>query len=74
MFSYKDMTFCQFHNECNDSESCHRALTEKVLQDAKKWWNNISPNEGEPPICMYSDTPHCFVSSIQGSTTEDKIQ
>ena len=40
MMSYKDMTFCEHHEMCEDGETCERALTEKVKKAADKWWGN----------------------------------
>ncbi len=51
MISYKDMTFCR-ENECRLFNSCFRALTEEVREEARLWYDT--------PICLFSDVPVCF--------------
>jgi len=46
------MTFCSFWKECKDGEACWRALTEKIVKEAKK--------EGLP-VCQFVYKPDCFV-------------
>ena len=56
MLCYKDSTFCTFYQECKNGSKCSRVLTDKVKEDAKRWWGNE-----DYPICIYSDKPDCFV-------------
>lgn len=53
MMCYRDMTFCTFYKECSEGSGCYRALTEEVLEKAKKWMP-------DPPICSFVDKPKCF--------------
>jgi hypothetical protein len=48
MIGYRDMTFCT-GDGCAKFGSCYRALTEKVKEDAKKWWGGHGA-----PITRYS--------------------
>lgn len=56
MMCYKDKTFCPFWRLCKNGYKCDRALTDKVIAGAEKWW-------GKPgaPICQYAEFPDCFV-------------
>ncbi len=58
MISYRDRAFCGFYKECADGSTCERALTEKVIQEADKWWGS----EGAP-ISVYLKEPPCFVQT-----------
>jgi hypothetical protein len=49
MIHYKDKTFCTGAG-CAKFNICDRALTERVLQEATKWWGNANA-----PISRYSD-------------------
>jgi len=55
MICYKDMTFCPYWKDCNKGNKCHRALTDKVIQDANKWWKGDGA-----PVCQYAEKPECF--------------
>ena len=57
MMCFRDMTFCELYEDCKDGKKCHRALTPKMREAAKKWWNG----DDDAPICIYSDTPKCFI-------------
>ena len=50
--TYMDMKFCTYYEDCKDGETCHRALTPKVLADAEKWMENA-------PVCCYATKPYC---------------
>ena len=56
MLCYKDRWFCTSYKTCQFGEMCCRALTEKVKESAKKWWNN---NQSEPPISTV-EKPQCY--------------
>jgi hypothetical protein len=56
LMTYKDMTFCEFYKDCEDGKTCDRALTEKVIKNAKKWWRGFN---GEPPIAKFIEKPNC---------------
>jgi hypothetical protein len=58
MICYRDMTFCPFWEECRKGKTCPRALTEKVREEAKKWW---AGNAGDAPIMQYTTKPSCYV-------------
>lgn len=51
MFSYKDKTFCPFYEECEEGTGCHRALTDEVASDAKRFGL---------PICQFLKKPCCY--------------
>lgn len=53
MLCYRDMTFCADSDQCADTD-CLRKLTDKVKQDAEKWW-------GKPgaPIALGSFRETC---------------
>lgn len=55
VIGYNDMTYCKFSNECKYEKDCPRALTEEVLEDAKRWWGGE-----DPPIAMLVNRPRCF--------------
>ena len=55
MISYKDMTFCEFFEDCKDGEGCFRALTDTVRENAEKWFGTKNP-----PISKYIEKPDCF--------------
>ena len=55
MICYKDMTFCPFWEHCKDGPTCHRALTDKVQEQAVVWWGSV-----DAPICQYMNEPECF--------------
>ena len=52
---YKDKTFCPYES-CKLFRSCSRALTKEVKASAKEWWG-----KDDPPICVYSERPSCFI-------------
>lgn len=55
MMCYRDKTFCQFWQECQKGEDCHRRLDDEVKSKAVKWWGNE-----DAPICTYVDKQECF--------------
>jgi len=61
MMCFRDMTFCE-EIGCKKFDECFRALTDKVHEDAKKWWGK----EGAP-MSVFAEKPDCFV----GQETED---
>lgn len=54
MLTYKDMTFCSY-NDCKNFKTCHRALSEEVLNNARNWWGSE-----DAPICQYAEKPKCY--------------
>lgn len=54
MLCFRDMTFCQFHEDCADAKICHRPLTAEVLAAAEKWWGSENV-----PICQFAERPTC---------------
>jgi len=54
MLCFRDMTFCDYKN-CKKWKECHRALTEKEIKKAEKWWG-----DDKPPISMYAEEPECL--------------
>ncbi|GIW77912.1 MAG: hypothetical protein KatS3mg104_2975 [Phycisphaerae bacterium] len=68
MISYKDRTFCPFHEGCALGKHCDRALTDLVISEAIKWWGDV-----DAPISMFTEPPPCFetfqtlVETINGS-------
>ena len=61
MICYKDITFCTFFPLCKNGHKCKVALTEKIKNDAVKWWGDENA-----PICIYSDFPDCFIRWFEG--------
>ena len=55
MMVYKDKTFCTFYKECKNGNNCTTALTDKIIEDAKKWWK-----DNDAPISVYIYKPECF--------------
>ena len=53
--TFRDITFCKVYKGCKDGDTCHRALTDKVKEDAKKWWGK----EGAP-MSVFVDKPNCY--------------
>jgi hypothetical protein len=56
--TYKDKTFCPFYKDCLNGSTCHRALTEEITDEAKKWWGSA-----EYPISTFSEHPNCFIDN-----------
>ena len=57
MMCYKDKTFCT-QSTCANWNTCDRALTDEVKEQADKWW-------GKPgaPIAIFTDKPNCYEKS-----------
>jgi len=55
MLCYKDKTFCAIYESCKHGSECDSALTEKVKQDAKKWWGG-----DDAPIMFTTDKMPCW--------------
>jgi hypothetical protein len=54
---FRDSTFCRYYEQCaHHPEECKRALTPKVLKEAREWWG-----KDNPPICEFAGVPSCFV-------------
>lgn len=53
---FRDMAFCKYWKKCAKGEECRRALTEKVKEDAEKWWGGKNY-----PISWFADKPECFI-------------
>jgi len=51
VLSYRDTTFCSFHDTCKDGEGCTRALTDEVKAGADKIGL---------PICQWAEKPKCY--------------
>jgi hypothetical protein len=65
MISYKDTTFCPYHEFCKHGATCPKALTEKVKKDAEAWWlmaTGGKEDEGAP-LMRYVAIPTCFVGN-----------
>lgn len=54
MICYKDRTWCM-QQKCKHWDACDRALTEKVMGEAEKWWGS-----DKAPISIYAEAPECF--------------
>ena len=54
MICYRDMTFCDF-KDCSGFSECHRAMTDKVVLEAKKWWGSE-----DFPIARFMNKPDCY--------------
>lgn len=59
MRCFRDMTFCSY-DKCKEWETCGRALTDKIIEEADTWWINCDGKKGEAPICKWMDKPGCF--------------
>jgi hypothetical protein len=65
MMSYRDMTYCGFHEVCKSGVGCPRALTENIKESAKK---------AEMYISQFVNPPkHCFIpkENWNGNTSEN---
>ena len=62
MICYKDRCYCDFYKTCNKGQSCNRAATAKLINDA---------NDFGLPVAYYTDKPDCFELSVL--TMEEKI-
>ena len=51
MLCYKDMTFCNYFLLCKKGYSCHRALTNTVMENAKK---------ADLPLAVFYGEPECL--------------
>lgn len=58
MICYKDKTWCTF-SECKNSKDCKSFLTDKIKEDADKWWN-IAGHYVPAPIMKYTTKPKCY--------------
>lgn len=52
MICYKDKTFCPHYLICKNGDTCNRALTPEIIQQAEK---------SGLPIARYTDFPDCFI-------------
>lgn len=70
MMGYKDMTFCRGAG-CADFHKCPRALNERVLAGAKRWWGN-----DDAPICQYSNPEAlpCYVAGPEDQLLQNLQQ
>lgn len=57
MICFRDRCYCNFFSKCKNGNTCDRSLTDKVKSDALTWWG-----KSDPPICVYTDTPECFIT------------
>ena len=48
MMAFRDMTFCRGEG-CLAFDRCPRAITDKVEEDARRWWGN-----DDYPIIQYA--------------------
>ncbi len=61
MICYRDMTFCTYHKNCQNSSICSRALTPEIEKKADEWWESVKFNDnGGAPICVFADAPECY--------------
>lgn len=72
MMCYKDMTFCS-GDGCTAFDRCHRALTDKVKEDAARWWGGDNA-----PIAQFLNPKenHCYVttkSNDQRTATRKRV-
>ena len=58
MICYKDKTWCTF-SECKYSKDCKSFITEKIKEDADKWWN-ITGHYIPAPIMKHTTKPKCY--------------
>jgi hypothetical protein len=56
MICYRDKTFCPYWKDCECGEICGDALTDKVIEQAVKWWG-----KPDAPICQFSAKPDCWI-------------
>ena len=68
MMCYRDRTFCKFYKDCTKGDKCDSILTEKVKQDAVKWWGGE-----DPPIAVYLSEPLCFENIGKGTGTASSL-
>jgi hypothetical protein len=54
MLCFRDKTFCEF-KECIYSKECETFLSDKLQQEAEKWWWGENP-----PISVYVEKPSCY--------------
>lgn len=72
MISYRDMTFCPYHEDCMQGKVCPRALTEDVHRGATAWWGNENA-----PISIFAEVPHCMEPkkySVYEEETNDDLE
>lgn len=58
MICYRDRWFCVLKDCKNFGDKCGKSLTDKVEEEAKKWWGS----EGAP-ISIVED-PNCYEPKI----------
>lgn len=54
---YRDRTYCTYYLECQEGETCSRALTEEVRKKSE---------EIGMPVCRWLEHPSCFVEKQGG--------
>ena len=64
MLCYKDMCFCPFYEDCRGGESCDRALTMDVMEDAEC---------RDLLISRFAAKPECFLERVY-CEREDQIE
>lgn len=64
MLCYHDKTFCPAYLECIDGDSCPRALTPEVKEQAEK--ANLL-------ICSFLDKPGCFIRKLDNEASDESL-
>jgi hypothetical protein len=59
MICYKDMTFCDYYKDCQDGDTCFRALTPEIRKRGKEWSETFGAEE--ELICRFDEEPSCFI-------------
>lgn len=64
MRSYKDKMFCPFWKNCTHGSTCHRAMTDEVVNGAKAAEMNID-KYSFPPVSCFDERPDNPVNPIE---------
>jgi hypothetical protein len=61
MMCFRDMTFCEFFEDCANAKDCHRPLTQEVKDAAARWWKSK-----DAPIATFVSKPECHEEKKDG--------
>lgn len=56
MMTYKDRTFCKYHEQCVSGKDCPRALTEDVMKGAEAY---------KLPLSVFAEHPWCYEPKME---------
>lgn len=64
MVCFRDMTFCEYWQDCAKASACARPLTPEVRAAARKWWGSLNSITDGAPISVFVERPDCHVPVV----------